>query len=116
MAENSPLKFIKKTSEYSKINLRGQRVKLCPWIMLIILPSEDGLNHFGITVSRKVGSAVIRNKLKRWVRHSVRSQSWPKKFKSKQIVFVFRAQPENFYKKLEFKKFKDVLRSQFFDE
>jgi ribonuclease P protein component len=78
---------------------------------VVIADSEDGTTHFGTTVSRKVGPAVQRNKLKRWVRHCVRSGLWPKKLFGKKSVCIFRPQPDGFYKKLEFKQFKSVLEN-----
>lgn len=41
---------------------------------LIALPAETstGVLRLGITVSRKVGNAVVRNRVKRWLRESFR--------------------------------------------
>ncbi|MCM2352737.1 MAG: ribonuclease P protein component, partial [Pseudobdellovibrio sp.] len=75
----------------------------------ILLDSKDDLAYFGTTVSKKVGSAVVRNKLKRWVRNCVRSAGWSSKFKSKKVVFMFRPQPEGFYKKLKYSDFVEVV-------
>jgi ribonuclease P protein component len=42
--------------------------------MLFARPSENAAltTRFGVTVSRKVGNAVVRNKVKRWVRETCR--------------------------------------------
>lgn len=42
-------------------------------------PSPNGLRRMGVTVSSKVGNAVVRNQLKRWVRQAYRTHPswWP---------------------------------------
>ena len=40
----------------------------------MVLPGESADNRVGLTVSRKVGGAVIRNKVKRWLRESIRQR------------------------------------------
>jgi ribonuclease P protein component len=35
-------------------------------------PNESGSARFGLTVSRKVGNAVVRNRGKRWLREALR--------------------------------------------
>lgn len=86
-------------------------MRIAKWLTIVSADSEDGNTHFGTTVSRKVGSAILRNKLKRWVRHCVRTGLWPKKLNGTKSVFIFRPQPEDFYKKLDFKQFKAMLES-----
>ncbi|MFN3455196.1 MAG: ribonuclease P protein component [Pseudobdellovibrio sp.] len=113
MAESNLKVFpLKLSSEFSKITKSGRKIRVSSYLTLIVLNSHDENTYFGMTVSRKVGHAVIRNKLKRWVRNCVRSEGWFNKYKSKKVVFMFRAQPEGFYKKLLYKEFIGAL----FDE
>ncbi len=41
---------------------------------MVWLPSDRELPRFGLAVSRKVGNAVVRNRVKRWLREAVRRQ------------------------------------------
>lgn len=40
--------------------------------MVCALPATGPCARFGLTVSRKVGNAVVRNRVKRWLRESLR--------------------------------------------
>jgi len=102
---NSKVYPLKQSSEFSNISKNGIRVRASSYLTLIILNAEDNKTYFGITVSKKVGHAVIRNKLKRWVRNCVRSDSWKSKYSGKKVVFMFRAQPDGFYTGLKHKEF-----------
>ena len=58
---------------------------------LVILHLQNGLDYhrLGITASRRVGNAVVRNRLKRWVREAFRRQKG-KGSGGKDIVVVVR--------------------------
>jgi len=69
--------------------------------------------HFGVTASRKVGSAVVRNKLKRWSREYFRDFVT----RSNQtgspidvsINIIFKPIDQGFYKGLSFEEFKKAM-------
>lgn len=109
MASNKP-KPLTRSSDYKEASLKGKKLRPAPWLSLHVFPLEEGVSYYGITISRKVGSSVIRNRLKRWVRNCVRSEKWPEQFISKRVVFVFRPQTaEQFYKQLKYKDFIEVF-------
>lgn len=57
--------------EYLRVQRRGRRVK-GKYLVVIRLPNQAGHSRFGLVVSRKVGNAVTRNRVKRWLREIVR--------------------------------------------
>lgn len=59
-------------SEYLRLNSLGSTFFKGRTFILLILENNLGLPRIGITASRKVGSAVKRNRVKRLVRESCR--------------------------------------------
>lgn len=61
---------MRRTSEFERAWQEGKRYHAAHFVV-IVSPGRD-CSRLGITVSRKVGNAVCRNKLKRWVRELFR--------------------------------------------
>lgn len=62
---------ILRRSEFLRIQGQGRRIHgRC--LIFQFLPGRTDESRLGITVSRKVGKAVLRNRIKRWIRESFR--------------------------------------------
>jgi ribonuclease P protein component len=64
--------------DYLTVQERGRRVSGSSYLLLALACPERGENaraRLGITVSKKVGKAVVRNQVKRWVKESYRRMS-----------------------------------------
>lgn len=56
---------------FAEVQERGKRwVNEC--VVLMALPNDLGLNRFGFIASKRLGKAVVRNRVKRWLRESLR--------------------------------------------
>ena len=61
---------IKKYSEFQKV-IEADNVKKTSFFVSYRLNNELGYSRFGISVPKKIGNAVIRNKIKRQVRAAI---------------------------------------------
>lgn len=74
------MRFLKKGSEYKKIYRKHQKIEGKYFALLVQKrSSHDNGPALGIVVSRKVGKAVIRNRIKRRVRSylNIREEQLP---------------------------------------
>jgi ribonuclease P protein component len=64
---------VRKRLDYLRVQGRGRRLST-PHYLVFALPAAEAprATRFGVTVSRKVGNAVVRNRVKRWLRESCR--------------------------------------------
>ncbi|MFN7142339.1 MAG: ribonuclease P protein component [Myxococcota bacterium] len=55
----------------------GRRIR-SPHLLLVVGRGAEPVSRVGLTVSRKVGNAVTRNRVKRWLREAVRAVPGPR--------------------------------------
>lgn len=67
---------LRKRSEYLAVQNHG-RPHHTRHFLVLVCTAATGRGRIGITVSSKVGIAVVRNRIKRWVREVVRRGQWP---------------------------------------
>ena len=65
---------LRKTRDYQRVQRGGRRIRATD-ILVLHKPGITDACRVGITVSRKVGGAVTRNKVKRWLREAVREEA-----------------------------------------
>ncbi|HEX9777206.1 MAG TPA: ribonuclease P protein component [Geopsychrobacteraceae bacterium] len=62
---------LRKAREFGLVQKMGCRIHT-PHFILLKMPSRSGVTKLGLTVSRKVGNAVCRNRIKRLLREYFR--------------------------------------------
>ena len=63
---------LRKRAEFQRVYEEGQRISGRLFTLFIRQSSSDAPGRFGMTVSRKVGRAVVRVRVKRLLRESIR--------------------------------------------
>ena len=71
MRSNSPLESIKKTADFKKVYKQGTAFSN-KFFVVYTHPNYNGQTRLGLSISKKVGKAVLRNKLRRWVKEYFR--------------------------------------------
>jgi len=75
------LAVIKKNKDYRKV-FGGGKFAAGRFIVIYYQPNKDGTSRFGFSVSKKIGKAVVRNRVKRLFKEACRlnRQSFPAGF------------------------------------
>jgi ribonuclease P protein component len=68
---------LKTPSDFQRVSRSGKKWVAPAFIMQVLKTEEDGPFRLGLTVSRKVGNAVVRNRVKRRLREVVRAAGVP---------------------------------------
>ena len=74
-------KRLRKRSGFLAVQQRGRWVSGRTYVLYAMLPPgerSENSARLGVTVSKKVGNAVARNRVKRWVRESYRRMLEPR--------------------------------------
>ena len=61
------INIVKKNTEFSNIIKNGKKY-YCNILNMYILKNTYNYNRFGISISKKIGNAVVRNKFKRQIK------------------------------------------------
>lgn len=70
-ASSSKDRRLRKRSEYLHVQQSGKAFYTKRFVIVV----APGCSRYGITVSKKVGAAVFRNRVKRWVRSYLREHA-----------------------------------------
>lgn len=62
---------IKKNEEFQKVFKRGKSFANRQFVIYVLPKQEQQMFRVGLSVSKKVGNAVVRNRIKRYIRQSL---------------------------------------------
>lgn len=102
--------IVKEHKEFDNIIATG-RYKKTPYFILYNKESNFDFPRFGIAVGKKVGNAVIRNKLKRQYRMILTNNKKLFKKREDYIIIVKRSSLDVSFEELE-KEFKELLKNR----
>jgi ribonuclease P protein component len=63
---------VRKRLDFLRVQGRGRRYSTAHYLVFALPAEAPRATRFGVTVSRKVGNAVARNRVKRWLREHCR--------------------------------------------
>src|SRR5690606_645094 len=64
---------LRRSADFRRVQSQGRRRTSAH--LVVVTLARPGAARFGLAVSRKVGNAVARNRVKRWLRESIRRQA-----------------------------------------
>jgi len=105
------LRKLRKRTEFLEVSKNGQRIYVGKGLLANVARNNKGHFRCGWTIPKYVGSAVTRNRIRRWCREFFRAavnEGWDP---SVDMNLVIRKQDKEFYKKLEHGSFKRSLRA-----
>lgn len=109
VANNQIVRF-KRRSEFISVTKEGKRFHVNDWLMLNSSKSEDNEIKVGWTVPGYVGTAVTRNRLKRWLREYV-EKKWRPQRRGLIVHFLFKRRAVTFYKGLDHRQFDKAVEN-----
>ena len=81
---------LKKNKEFKKVYENGKSYATRNLVIYCLNYEKGKNNRYGLSVSTKIGNAVVRNKLKRRLREIIREFEKEKDFKGYDIIFIAR--------------------------
>ena len=84
------MESLKKNREFKKVYDNGKSYATRNLVIYCLNYKKGKRNRYGLSVSKKIGNAVVRNKLKRRLREIIRKFEKEKEFKGYDIIFIAR--------------------------
>ena len=113
MANKQTLTTLKSRSDFQNVFNNGQRIYPSSWMVANVCSNSCEEPRFGWTLPRYVGSAVTRNRLKRWCREFLRCSISDNFTKNIDVNFVFKRRDKEFYKRLSHEEFNKTIKNFF---
>lgn len=98
-------------ADFKALVEQGKRFKPAPWLLINYDQNNLGHLRLGCTIGRKIGTSVVRNKLRRW------SREWFRKNEDDLAADVnllfLESRKQDFYKRLKHEELDLVLKNAY---
>ncbi len=99
--------------DFDNIRSQGRKLSSNRWLLVIYRNNDLGFLRYGFSLTRKLGSAVTRNRLKRWSREFLKKKIKEGQDLSVDTHFIFRPTDQEFYRNLQFADFEKDLEAMY---
>ena len=100
---------LKSQKDFQQLKDQGQFVHITHWLAVSFKKKNNNSLGWAWTASKKIGTAVVRNRLKRWGRDFVREFDE----ENFDINFIFKVKNKEFYKNLSRVEFNQAFEKAF---
>ena len=84
------MESLKKNNEFKKVYDNGNSYATRNLVIYCLNYKKGKKNRYGLSVSKRIGNAVVRNKVKRRLREIIREFEKEEDFKGYDIIFIAR--------------------------
>lgn len=99
---------LSRRADFLHLKATGQSFHVNSWLLVNLLRTETGEIRCGWTISRQIGSAVVRNRFRRWGREYLREWSVGQN-KSFDVNLIFKRKDKGFYKSVNHEEFDGAM-------
>jgi ribonuclease P protein component len=102
------IRSLTKRADFENLRASGHSIHVNSWLLVNTQKTDSGEMRLGWTISRYTGSAVVRNRLRRWGREYLRK--WRKGNRlGLDLNLIFKRKEKGFYKALSHEEFDGAL-------
>jgi ribonuclease P protein component len=105
---NRRLRSLARRADFLNLKAAGRSLHINSWLLINVQATDSGEFRCGFTLSRYTGTAVVRNRLRRWGKEYLRK--WVSKNRaSVDLNLIFKRQEKGFYASVSHKDFDAVM-------
>lgn len=104
MESNSPFRTLLKRADFLNLKARGFSIHIDGWLLVNLRKTELQKFRCGFTLPRQTGTAVVRNRLRRWGKEYYRKWCL-KNSASLDLNLIFKRKDKGFYASMTHQEF-----------